>query len=155
LLDGRAVSAPALRCLERELKAVATVAVPSDAEALGFSLAEICEKTRASIVAQHVHAPASLLLKGFNFVCGQYTVGKQHVFSLSFPLGGTPSLALSVIDDYSIKGEQVSEETASMERTPTISELSGSARAGKMGKGFRKSPSSFSYSSSQDSFLLP
>ena len=70
LLDSRAVSAPALRCLERALKAAATVAVPSDAEALRSSLVEIWGKTwvkceemgavvvrRASVVAQHVHAP--------------------------------------------------------------------------------------------------
>ena len=71
LLDSRAVSAPALRCLERALKAAATVAVPSDAEVLRSSLVEIWGKTwvkceemgavvvrRASVVAQHVHAPA-------------------------------------------------------------------------------------------------
>ena len=70
LLDSRAVSAPALRCLERALKAAVTVAVPSDAEALRSSLVEIWGKTwvkceemgavvvrRASVVAQHVHAP--------------------------------------------------------------------------------------------------
>jgi hypothetical protein len=45
LLDSRAVSAPALRCLERTLKAAATVAVPSDAEALRCSLVGIWEKT--------------------------------------------------------------------------------------------------------------
>ena len=69
LLDSRAVSAPALRCLERVLKAAA--AVPSDAEALRPSLVEIWEKTwvkcdemgavvvrRASVAAQQVHAPA-------------------------------------------------------------------------------------------------
>jgi len=71
LLDSRAVSAPALRCLERALKAAATVAVPSDAEALRSSMVEIWEKTwvkceeigavvvrRASVAAQYVHAPA-------------------------------------------------------------------------------------------------
>ena len=71
LLDSRAVSTPALRCLERALKAAVTVTVPSDAEALRSSLEEIWEKTwvkceemgavvvrRASVVAQHVHAPA-------------------------------------------------------------------------------------------------
>ena len=71
LLDSRAVSAPALRCLERALKAAATAAVPSDAAALRSSLVEIWEKTwvkceemgavvvrRASVVAQHVHGPA-------------------------------------------------------------------------------------------------
>jgi hypothetical protein len=71
LLDSRAVSAPALRCLERALKAVTTTAVPSDAEELRTSLVEIWEKTwvkceeigvvvvrRASVVAQHVNAPA-------------------------------------------------------------------------------------------------
>jgi hypothetical protein len=70
LLDSRAVSAPALRCLERALRAAATAPVPSDAEALRSSLVEIWEKTwvkceemgvvvvrRASVVAQHVHAP--------------------------------------------------------------------------------------------------
>jgi hypothetical protein len=69
LLDSRAVSAPALRCLERALKAAA--AVPSDAEALRPSLVEIWEKTwlkcdemgavvvrRASVAAQQVHSPA-------------------------------------------------------------------------------------------------
>jgi hypothetical protein len=69
LLDSRAVSAPALRCLERALKAAA--AAPSDDERLRQSLAEICEKTwakcdemgavivrRASAVQQaHGHAP--------------------------------------------------------------------------------------------------
>ena len=71
LLDSRAVSAPALRCLERALKAAATVVVPSDAEALRSSLVEIWEKTwvkceeigvvvvrPASVVAQNVHAYA-------------------------------------------------------------------------------------------------
>ena len=70
LLDSRAVSAPALRCLERALKAAATTAVPSDAAALRSSLVDIWEKTwvkceemgvvvvrRASVVAQHVDAP--------------------------------------------------------------------------------------------------
>jgi hypothetical protein len=69
LLDSRAVSAPALRCLERALRAAADV--PSDAEALRPSLVEIWEKTwvkceemgavvvrRASVAAQHVHTPA-------------------------------------------------------------------------------------------------
>ncbi|KAI9435094.1 hypothetical protein H4582DRAFT_1817945 [Lactarius indigo] len=46
LLDSRAVSAPALRCLERALKAAAAAA-PSDAESLRRSLAEIWEKTWA------------------------------------------------------------------------------------------------------------
>jgi hypothetical protein len=46
LLDSRAVSAPALRCLERALKAAATAAAdPADAERLRESLAEIWEKT--------------------------------------------------------------------------------------------------------------
>ena len=46
LLDSRAVSAPALRCLERALKAAAaTASAPSDAEPLRKSLAEIWEKT--------------------------------------------------------------------------------------------------------------
>jgi hypothetical protein len=44
LLDSRTVSAPALRCLEHARKAAATVAVPSDAEALRPSLVEIREK---------------------------------------------------------------------------------------------------------------
>jgi hypothetical protein len=47
LLDSRAVSAPALRCLEGALKVAATVAVPSDTEALRSSLVEIWEKTWA------------------------------------------------------------------------------------------------------------
>ena len=48
LLDSRAVSAPALRCLERALKAAAAAAAtPSDAERLRQSLAEIWEKTWA------------------------------------------------------------------------------------------------------------
>ena len=48
LLDSRAVSAPALRCLERALKAAAaTASAPSDAEPLRKSLAEIWEKTWA------------------------------------------------------------------------------------------------------------
>ncbi len=70
LLDSRAVSAPALRCLERALKAAA--AAPSDVEQLRQSLAEIWEKTwakcdemgavivrRANAAAQqaHGHAP--------------------------------------------------------------------------------------------------
>jgi hypothetical protein len=44
---------------------------------------------------------------------------------MSFPLGASEklSLALSIIDDYSIKGEQVSEETTSMERAQTNSGL--------------------------------
>ncbi|KAH9169937.1 hypothetical protein EDB89DRAFT_1853941 [Lactarius sanguifluus] len=46
LLDSRAVSAPALRCLERALKAAAAAA-PSDALGLRQSLAEIWEKTWA------------------------------------------------------------------------------------------------------------
>ena len=48
LLDGRAVSAPALRCLERALKAAAA-AVPSIGaeEGLRRSLVEIWEKTWA------------------------------------------------------------------------------------------------------------
>jgi hypothetical protein len=77
LLDSRAVSAPALRCLERALRAAAAVAqalaVPSDAEAAAFrpSLVEMWEKTwvkceemgavvvrRASAAAQQVHSPA-------------------------------------------------------------------------------------------------
>jgi hypothetical protein len=46
LLDSRAVSAPALRCLERALKAAATAAAePAVAERLRKSLAEIWEKT--------------------------------------------------------------------------------------------------------------
>src|SRR5260221_14333229 len=65
----RAVSAPALRCLERALKAAAAV-VPST-EGLRPSLVEIWEKTwakceelgavvvrRASAAAQHVGSPA-------------------------------------------------------------------------------------------------
>jgi hypothetical protein len=69
LLDSRAVSAPALRCLERALRAAA--AVPSDAEDLRPSLVEIWGKTwvkceemgavvvrRASVALQHVHTPA-------------------------------------------------------------------------------------------------
>ena len=69
LLDSRAVSAPALRCLERALKAAATVQVPSDAGPLRSSLVEIWEKTwvkcgemgvvvvrRASVVSQDVNA---------------------------------------------------------------------------------------------------
>jgi len=72
LLDGRAVSAPALRCLERALKAAAA-AVPSVGaeEGLKQSLVEIWEKTwakceemgavvvrRASAAAQQVDSPA-------------------------------------------------------------------------------------------------
>jgi hypothetical protein len=69
LLDGRAVSAPALRCLERALKAAAA-AVPLT-EDLRPSLVEIWERTwdkceemgavvvrRASAAAQHVGSPA-------------------------------------------------------------------------------------------------
>ena len=47
LLDVRAVSAPALRCLERAPKAAATVAVPSPEEALGYSLVGVWEKAWA------------------------------------------------------------------------------------------------------------
>ncbi|KAF8260132.1 hypothetical protein EI94DRAFT_1749458 [Lactarius quietus] len=48
LLDSRAVSAPALRCLERALKAAAAAAAaPSEAEQLRQSLTEIWEKTWA------------------------------------------------------------------------------------------------------------
>jgi len=71
LLDGRAVSAPALRCLERALKAAAAAVPSTDAEAgLRSSLVEIWEKTwakceemgavivrRASAAAQHVGSP--------------------------------------------------------------------------------------------------
>ena len=69
LLDSRALSAPALCCLERVLRAAA--AVPEDAEALRPSLVEIWEKTwvkckemsavvvrRASVAAHQVHTPA-------------------------------------------------------------------------------------------------
>ncbi len=45
LLESRAVSAPALRCLERALKAVATPL--DDAKSLRQSLSEIWEKTWA------------------------------------------------------------------------------------------------------------
>lgn len=72
LLDSRAISAPALRCLERALKAAASVAAaPAEVEALRPSLVEIWERTwarceemgavvirRASAAAQHVHSPA-------------------------------------------------------------------------------------------------
>lgn len=73
LLDGRAVSAPALRCLERALKAAAAAAAANapDAEGLRPSLVEIWERTwakceemggvvvrRASAAAQHVGSPA-------------------------------------------------------------------------------------------------
>src|SRR5260221_2843115 len=72
LLDGRAVSAPALRCLERALKAAAAAVPSTGAEAgLRSSLVEIWEKTwdrceemgavvvrRASGAAQHVGSPA-------------------------------------------------------------------------------------------------
>ncbi|KAH9955055.1 hypothetical protein BC827DRAFT_1262095 [Russula dissimulans] len=72
LLDSCAISAPALRCLERALKAAASVAAaPADVEALRASLVEIWERTwarceemgavvirRASAAAQHVHSPA-------------------------------------------------------------------------------------------------
>ena len=47
LLDGRAVSAPALRYLQRAPKAASTVAAPSPAEALGYSLVEVWEKAWA------------------------------------------------------------------------------------------------------------
>lgn len=73
LLDSRAVSAPALRCLERALKAAAAAAAaaPSDEERLRQSLAEIWEKTwakcdemgavivrRASAAVRQTHAHA-------------------------------------------------------------------------------------------------
>ena len=72
LLDGRAVSTPVLRCLERALKAAAA-AVPSTGteEGLRRSLVEIWEKTwakckemgtvvvwQASAAAQHMDSPA-------------------------------------------------------------------------------------------------
>ena len=71
LLDSRAVSAPALRCLERALKAAAVAAAtPSDAEPLRLSLVEIWEKTwvkceemgavivrRAAVQQSQTHAP--------------------------------------------------------------------------------------------------
>jgi len=72
LLDSRAISAPALRYIERGLKAAASVAAASaDVEALRPSLVEIWERTwasceemgavvirRASAAAQHVHSSA-------------------------------------------------------------------------------------------------
>ncbi|KAI9452204.1 hypothetical protein F5148DRAFT_1237059 [Russula earlei] len=72
LLDSRAISAPALRCLERALKATAaTTALPAKVEAFRPSLIEIWEKTwakcdemgtvvirRASVAPQHVHPHA-------------------------------------------------------------------------------------------------
>ena len=72
LLDGRTVSAPALRCLERALKAAAAALPSTDAnEGSRRSLVEIWEKTwakceemgavvvrRASATAQHVDSPA-------------------------------------------------------------------------------------------------
>jgi hypothetical protein len=42
---------------------------------------------------------------------------------LSFPLGGMLPLALLLIGDYTITGEQVSEETTSTERARTNSGL--------------------------------
>jgi hypothetical protein len=60
MLDSRAVSALVLPCLEPALKAVATVAVPSDAEALRSSLEEVgvVVVRHASVVEQHMHVPA-------------------------------------------------------------------------------------------------
>ena len=78
LLDSRA---PALRCLERALKAAATVAVPSDAEALRSSLMEVLVKTwtkceekgaavsrRASVIEQHVRVPTPFTQSLWSFV---------------------------------------------------------------------------------------
>lgn len=54
------------------------------------------------------------------FVLGQSTgLKSSKYYVLSFPLARRFSLVLSIIDDYGVKGEQLSEETTSMERTQT------------------------------------